>query len=301
MGESSRIQVDVESAKLREIVDTTGTLEQLVTGFAFTEGPAWHPGHHELIFSDMPGDCMRRYTVDRGIEVFRHPSNMANGNTWDRDGSLVTCEHATSRVVRAKKDGSLEIMASHFNGKELNSPNDIIVKRDGFIYFTDPDFGRREYFGVKRDKDLEFQGVYRVGPGGGDVELLSKELQQPNGLAFSMDESLLYVADTPAETIHVFDVLPDGVIAGMRPFAEVKGDGKGRPDGLKVDIDGHVFCAGPGGIHVFDAAGTFLGRVRIPEHTSNFTWGGEDMMDVFVTASTSLYRFRARVPGPVLF
>lgn len=295
------MNMDISDDRFRDIVDVTRDIEQLATGFQFTEGPVWHPGTRELVFSDMPGDCMRRYTQERGIEVYRKPSNMANGNTFDRQGRLLTCEHASSRVTSTLADGSIQVVASHYKGLELNSPNDIVVKRDGSIYFTDPDFGRRAYFGVPRQKELGFQGVYRVDPRDGDVQLLTDELLQPNGLTFSPDETLLYVDDTPAESIYVFDVLPDGRIENRRLFAEVKGSGLGKPDGLKTDTEGSVYCAGPGGIHVFDSSGRFLGRVAVPEHTANFTWGGDDMKTVFVTASTSLYRFYAKVPGPMPF
>ena len=136
------MNMDISDDRFRDIIDVTRDIEQLATGFQFTEGPVWHPGTRELVFSDMPGDCMRRYTPERGIEVYRKPSNMANGNTFDRQGRLLTCEHASSRVTSTLADGSIQVVASHYNGLELNSPNDIVVKRDGSIYFTDPDFGR---------------------------------------------------------------------------------------------------------------------------------------------------------------
>ncbi len=292
--------MDINDRTFEDVVDISRGVERLATGFQFTEGPVWHRGRGEVIFSDIPGDCMMRFNERYGVEVFRKPSNMANGNTWDREGRLLTCEHAAGRVTRTRADGTIEVIASHYEGKELNSPNDIVVKRDGSVYFTDPDFGRREYFGVKREKELDFQGVYRLDAERGDLTLLTDELGQPNGLTFSPDESLLYVDDTPAERIFVFDVSSDGRIGNGRIFAEVAGDGKGRPDGLKTDIAGNVYCAGPGGIHVFGPQGVLLGRVPITEQTANFTWGGEDMRDVFVTASTSLYRFRTRIPGPIL-
>jgi gluconolactonase len=291
------VNVEIRDNRFTTIVDEKVAVERVAGGFDFTEGPVWNPAEKCLIFSDMPGDCMRRWDGENGIRIFRKPSNMANGNAYDHQQRLVTCEHATSRVTRTEHDGKVVTLADRYQGAELNSPNDIVVKSDGTIYFTDPDFGRRERFGIPREKQLSFQGVYRIDPKTFEVTLLLDDFQQPNGLTFSPDESLLYINDTPRQHIRVFEVEKDGTVGIGRLFAEITGTGEGRPDGLKTDSRGNVFCTGPGGIHILDSEGITLGVVRIPEKTANFTWGEEDLMTVFATASTSLYRFRVKVPG----
>ena len=239
----------------------------------------------------------RPWTADAGVEVFRQPSNMANGNAYDSQRRLITCEHATSRLVRAEPDGAMTVLASHFEGKELNSPNDVVVKSDGTIYFTDPIFGRVEYYGVPREQELGHQGVYRVNPDGSDLTLLVSDFSQPNGLTFSLDESQLFVNDTPNGHIRVFEVEANGNISNSRVWAEVTGEGEGVPDGLKKDSGGNVYTTGPGGIHVFAPDGASLGVMHVPEGLANFNWGGDDFRTLFATASTSLYRTRVITPG----
>lgn len=291
------MSVEIRDERFRQVVGDDAPLEQLGTGFKFTEGPVWNPVTKQLIFSDMPGDIMRVWTAEGGVATFREPSNMANGNYYDREGRLVTCEHATSRVTRTERDGSITVIASHYQGKELNSPNDVVAKRDGAIYFSDPSFGRLEFFGVPREPELPFQGVYRIDPKSGEVTLLASDFEQPNGLCFSLDESRLFVNDTPKAHIRVFDVNADGAISNSQVWAEVTGEGDGVPDGLKLDSASNVYCAGPGGIHVFAPDATCLGVIRVPEVVANFTWGDDDLRSLFITASTSLYRTRVKVPG----
>lgn len=295
------MHVDKKDGKFDMVVGRDVRVEKLASGFVFTEGPVWHPREHFLLFSDIPGNTIRCWYPNEGVSTFRHPSNMANGNAYDRQGRIVTCEHATSRVSRTNLNGSIETLASHYSGSELNSPNDIVVKSDGAIFFTDPDYGRMEHFGFPRDKALGFQGVFRIDAEDGTLSLLADDFEQPNGLCFSPDESLLYINDTPRGHIRVFSVRPDGSITDCGLFAEVTGDGEGAPDGMKTDLEGNVYCTGPGGIHVFDPDGTCLGVVRIPEKVANFAFGGTDFTDVFVTASTSLYRFNVTIPGPAQF
>lgn len=294
------MSVEIREAGFKSVVGERVELERLGTGFLFTEGPLWHPKDHYLIFSDMPGDCVRSWNAADGIEIFRKPSNKANGNAYDTQGRLLTCEHATSRVTGTELDGSTTVLASHYNEAELNSPNDITVRSDGSIYFTDPAFGRRDFFGVARDQELSFQGVYQIRPDG-ELRLLTDDLEQPNGLSFSPDESKLYVNDTPRMHIRNFDVSEDGTLTGGRVWAEVAGTGEGVADGLKADRAGNVYCTGPGGIHVFDPDGACLGVINIPEKTANFTWGDEDYRSLYVTASTSLYRLRVKMPGRPAF
>lgn len=292
---------DIRDARFREVVGDAPAVVRLATGFMFTEGPIWHPREGSLTFSDIPGNHMRRWTQGGGIATYRKPSNMANGNVYDRQGRMVTCEHATSSVTREEADGSRRVLASHYAGKELNSPNDIVVKSDGGVYFTDPTYGRMEGFGVPRAQDLDFQGVYRVEDDGSRIRLLADDFEQPNGLCFNRAETFLYVNDTGRGHIRRFSVRPDGALSGGEIWAELTGDGEGAPDGLKVDENDNVYCCGPGGLHVFATDATCLGVVRVPEMLANFTWGDGDMRSIFLTASRSLYRVRSATPGLILF
>jgi gluconolactonase len=275
--------------------------ERLGTGFLFTEGPVWHPRGQFLIFSDMPGDHMRRWSAADGITTFRQPSHKANGNTYDRQGRLLTCEHATSRVTRTEPDGRLTPLATHFKGQELNSPNDIVCRSDGGIYFTDPPYGRAKYYGVERPQQLGFQGVYRVGADPQSPELLVDDFDRPNGLCLSLDERRLFVNDTARRHIRVFEVTPTGGVRNGRLWAETTGDKPGAPDGMKIDTAGNVYCCGPGGIHVFDPNATLLEIIEVPEYAANFAWGDDDYRSLFITAATSLYRIRTKVPGHPVF
>ena len=275
--------------------------ETLGTGFLFTEGPVWHPTGRFLLFSDMPGDHLRRWSAADGVTTFRRPCDMSNGLTWDRQGRLVVCEHATSRLTRTEPDGRIVPLATHWRGKQLNSPNDVVCRSDGAIYFSDPPYGRAKYYGVERPQELPFQGVYRVGPDPGAPELLVDDFERPNGLCFSLDERRLFVNDTARQHIRVFDVAPDGGLRGGRLWAETKGDQPGAPDGMKLDAAGNVYCCGPGGIHVFDPDAGLLEVIEVPERTANFAWGDDDYRSLFITASTSLYRIRTTTPGRPVF
>ena len=295
------MNVEIRDERFRRVVGDDAPLETLGTGFQFTEGPIWHPSEHHLTFSDMPGDEMRRWSAPAGVTSFRKPSNKANGNTYDRLGRMLTCEHATSRVTRTGRDGKIAVLATHYRARELNSPNDVVVSQDGFIHFTDPTYGRMPVFGVPRAPELDFRGVYRLSEDGAELILLVDDFDQPNGLCFSRDESRLYVNDTERGHIRLFDVRPDGLLGDAGVFADVTGEGSGAPDGMKVDRDDNVYCCGPGGVHVFAPDGGALGVIKTPETVANFTWGDPDMMSLFLTASTSLYRVRTRTPGVPLF
>jgi gluconolactonase len=295
------VPVDVKSEKLTRLVDEAVEVERLGTGFTFTEGPIWHPRDEYLLFSDMPADIRRKWTPDGTVVEVMNPSNKCNGMTYDADLNLLVCEHSTSSVVRERPDGTRETLATHYQGKELNSPNDIIVHSSGAIYFSDPTYGRWPGFGIERDCELDFRGVYRLAPGGGDPELLVDDFGEPNGLSFSPDESLLYINDTPNALIRVFDVQPDGSIANGRLFADKIGDGDlakgGLVDGMKADEQGNVWVTGPDGVWVFAPDGEHLGVVEIPESVGNIHWGGPNWNWMFVPASTSLYRFQTKVSG----
>jgi gluconolactonase len=292
--------LEIRDSRFAEVVGDTVEIERLATGFEFTEGPVWHPRERWLVFSDIPGNRMHRWLPSGQVTVFREPSNKANGNTLDRKGRLVTCEHATSRVVRAEPDGTTTVLATHYAGKALNSPNDIVVARDGAIYFTDPTYGRMPHFGVPRPLELGFRGVYRIPPAGGEPILLADDFGQPNGLCFALDERRLFVNDTERKHIRAFDVAADGRLSGGAIWASPVGEGAGAPDGMKIDGAGNLYCCGPGGIHVFDVGSVCLGVIRTPETAANFCFGEDDRRSLFITASTSLYRMRVRIAGPPL-
>jgi len=292
--------VAVHSEKLRALVDESAEVEQIATGFTFTEGPIWMPDG-SLHFSDMPGDKRRRWHPEEGVTVLRDPSNKCNGMTLDNDGNLIVCEHVTSSVVREYPDGRRETLATHWGDKELNSPNDVIVARDGSIIFTDPTYGRMPGFGLEREQDLDFQGVYRIPAGGGELQLLVDDFAQPNGLCFTPDESRLYINDTDRAHIRVFDVGSDHELSNGRVFAENIGDGdlaKGElVDGMKLDELGNVYVTGPEGIWVISPEGEHIGTIRVPESTGNLNWGDDDWKSLYIPASTSVYRVRMKVAG----
>ena len=279
----------------------TPAFEKLGTGFLFTEGPVWHPTAKYLLFSDMPGDHLRRWSAADGVTTFRKPCNMSNGLTYDRQQRLIVCEHASSRLTRTETDGRVVPLATHFQDRQLNSPNDVVCRSDGGIYFTDPPYGRAKFYGVERDQELSFQGVYRVGPDPRSPVLLVDDFDRPNGLCFSLDETRLFVNDTARKHIRVFDVGRDGALQRGRVWAETKGDRPGAPDGMKLDSAGNVYCCGPGGIHVFDPDANLIEILEVPEHAANFAWGDDDYRSLFITASTSLYRVRRSLPGLPVF
>ncbi len=299
--ERATLAIQIRDPRFLDVVDEDLALEQLAGDFQFTEGPIWHPAEHHLTFSDIPANRMYRWSEAEGARVFREPSNMTNGNTYDAQGRILSCEHASSRVTRTEADSTVTVVASHYEGKELNSPNDIVVRRDGTIWFTDPSYGRSDGVGKEREPELDFCGVFRIETDGA-LTLLTKDFQMPNGLAFTPDQDALYIADTPRMHVRRFDIGNDGSLSGGEVFAESTGEGPGAPDGLKTDSAGHVFCAGPGGVHVYHPDdGTCLGVIETPAFCANFTWGGDDMRTFFLTASTALYGTRVKVPGIALF
>jgi gluconolactonase len=294
--------IDAKSDAIYELVERGSEVERVATGFTFTEGPVWHPTEHYLLFSDMPGNVRRKYTPGQGVEEVMRPSNKCNGLTYDAELNLLVCEHVTSSLVRERPDRTRETIASHFEGKELNSPNDVCVRSDGSIYFSDPWYGRMPVFGEERERELGFQGVYRIQPGGGDPELVVDRdvYEQPNGICFSPDESLFYVNDTPGAYIDVYDVAADGSLSNRRRFFSGIGSGiieEGIPDGMKCDERGNIWVTGPGGVWVISSAGEPLGVIEVPENTGNLAWGGEEWHTLFIPSSTSLYAITTTV-GP---
>src|SRR5271167_4039281 len=287
--------------EFEELIDPYAPVGQVGTGFTFTEGPIWHPVDHYLLFSDMPADVRRRWDARQGVTEVKRPSNKCNGMTYDADLNLIVCEHATSLLVRERPDGRREVLASHFQGKELNSPNDVCVRSDGSIYFTDPIYGRSPHYGVERPHELGFQGVYRVPSAGGAPQLVVDDdlFSQPNGLCFSPDEKLLYVNDSARRLIRVFDVSADGSLANGRMFATgiASETERGGPDGMKCDERGNVWVTAPGGLWVYAPSGDLIGKVRVLEQVANLAWGGPDFHTLFLTASQSVYRVETKV-GP---
>ena len=252
----------------------------------------------------MPGDVRRKYTPDGAVVEVRRPSFKCNGMTYDADLNLLVCEHVTSSLVRERPDGVRETLAFHWQGKYLNSPNDVCVRSDGSIYFSHPWYGRFPGFGIKRDRELGWQGVFRIPPGGGQDELelvvAEDEFDMPNGLCFSPDESVLYINDTPKAWIKVYDVGSDGSLSNGRLFFDGIGTGvieEGIPDGMKCDEQGNVWVTGPGGVWVISAGGEHLGTVEVPENVGNLSWGGTDWHTLFLPSTTSLYSIHTLV-GP---
>jgi gluconolactonase len=273
-----------------DIMPADAKLEKLASGFQFIEGPVWMPSG-TLVFSDIPGDTLYEWSGSGEPTVFRKPSHNANGNTLDRQGRLLTCEHGSRKLTRTEKNGEITVLADQYEGKRLNSPNDVVVRSNGDIYFTDPPYGIK-----KEQEELGFNGVYRLAPNG-TLTVLVKDFIRPNGLAFSPDEKRLYVDDTFGKHIRVFDVETDGTLANGRLFAEIKGEKPGVPDGMRVDTRGNVYCTGSGGVQVFAPSGTYLGLIDVPEIAANCAWGDADSRTLYITASTGLYRIRLNIAG----
>lgn len=274
----------------RDLVAPDAKIEKLAEDFQFTEGPVWNPEGF-LLFSDIPADQIKKWSPAGGVTTFREPSGNSNGLTYDRQRRLIACEHGNRRVSRTEPDGTITTLADRYEGQRLNSPNDVVVKSDGSIYFTDPPYG------IQPDEaELSFNGVYRIGPDR-KLTLLVKDFERPNGLAFSPDEKLLYIDDSQRQHIRVFDVQADGTLAKGRVFADMQGEGDGVPDGMKVDGRGNVYCTGAGGVWVFDPKGTHLGTIQPTEVPANCAWGDADGQTLYMTARTGLYRVRLKVKG----
>ena len=288
--------LDVRDAQLLDLVDPEADVEQIATNCQFTEGPLWNATGQFLLFSDIPANKMRKWDADSGMTIFRDPSGKSNGLTYDKGGHLIACEHANRRVSFTTADGEVITIASHYQGKRLNSPNDIVVKSDGSLYFTDPPYGLSAAFGAESEKELDFQGVYRLSADYETLTLLVDDFDRPNGICFSPDESILYINDTERMHVRAFDVQSDGTIANGRVFGEEEGD-NGKPDGMKVDVQGNVYLTGPNGIWVFASNGTHLGIILVPERAANLAWGGDDWKTLFITASTSVYRIACKIAG----
>ena len=275
------------NAGLSDIV--AGEPERVAADLEFTEGPVWHPDEY-LLFSDIPANTIYKWISDGKLEKFRSPSGNSNGLTLDKQGRLVACEHGNRRVSRTELDGTIAAIAEKYQGKRLNSPNDVVVKSDGSIYFTDPPYG------VQPDqRELDFQGVYRIAPDG-TLTLLLDDFEKPNGLAFSPDEKVLYVGDTAHKHVRAFDVQPDGTLSNGRIFADLGAEKQHGPDGMKVDANGNLYVTA-GVVWVFDREGNHLGDIAIPDAPANLAFGDADYKTLYITARPSLYRIRLKVQG----
>ena len=287
--------IEVVSPKLERIVSRDQEIEELGRGFSVAEGPLWWREEGYLLFNEVRGNRRRKWSPTDGVTLLQEPSNNANGLTRDSKGRLLLCEGGANRVTRVEPDGEITVVANNYQGKRLNRPNDVVVKSDGGIYFTDPGAPDPEL-------PLDFAGVYRVSPDLGTITLLVRDLVFPNGLAFSPDESVLYVDDYRVGHIRAFDVLPNGMLslASDRVFCELREPrpiGPDGPDGMKVDVEGNVYCTGPGGVWVIDESGEHLGTVLTGVQTTNVGWGGDDWKTLFITTVDALYRIQLKIAG----
>jgi gluconolactonase len=297
--------VEARDPRLHDLVAADAPIERVAGGLGFTEGPVWRRG--ALLFSDIPNKRIVRWRrLPEGPELTTFATGMSNGLTLDRQGRVLAAEHDGRRVSRVADDGTRSVLAERFQDKRLNSPNDIVVKSDGSIWFTDPPYGvqpsrpgtvRPEGWWTQPipGKEQPCQGVYRIAPDGA-LHLVVDDFALPNGLAFSPDESVLYIDDSARKHIRAFDVRPDGTLTGSRIVLDMASSDPGVPDGLKVDVHGNIFCTGPGGIWVCRPDGALLGRIVLPELPANLGWG-EDGTALYVTARTSIYRLPTKTRG----
>ncbi|GGL77976.1 SMP-30/gluconolactonase/LRE family protein [Wenxinia marina] len=293
--------LDIRDDRFRALTHPMARLERIAEGFTWTEGPVWFGDHACLLFSDIPSQRIMRWSEAEGVSVFRQPSGFNNGNTRDRQGRLIGCRHGFRDVVRTEVDGSLTVLADSWDGKRLNSPNDVVVSRDGAVWFTDPTYGRISNFeGHREAPEQEARHVFRIDPDTGEVAPVISDFVQPNGLCFSRDERRLYIAesgsshdDSVPSIIRQFD-LDGGALRDAGVFAEID---TGLPDGIRIDAEGNLWSSAGDGVHCFAPDGTLLGKILVPETVSNLCFGGRDGHRLFITATTSVYRVFVDVEG----
>ncbi|EAS50992.1 gluconolactonase, putative [Aurantimonas manganoxydans SI85-9A1] len=298
MGETGSV-VAAEDPRFAEFFPPDAKLERIAEGFIWAEGPVWFDEIGELRFSDIPNNRIMAWTQEGGLRVFRQPAQSTNGHTRDRDGAMISCEHTGRCVSRTRMDGTYEVLATHWQGKRLNSPNDVVVKSDGSIWFTDPPYGIiSDHEGIRAESEIGSNNVYRIDPDTGVVELVADDFDRPNGLAFSVDESVLYVADSGRARGHGFGT-DDSRPHHVRALTVVDGRRLGTsqvvcevdrvPDGLRVDTEDLLWVSAADGVHCFTPAGERLGRVRVPEVVANLTFGGPDRSRLFICGTSSIY------------
>ena len=280
-----------------EGIRTDSRVEQLYDDCRWAEGPVYVPAGRVAVWSDIPNDRMLRWDETTGaVGVFRQPADYANGSFLDNEGRIVTCHHGTRQLTRTEHDGSITVLADSFEGKRLNSPNDVVVHSDGSLWFTDPAYGiDSDYEGHRAESEIGACYVFRLDPQSGELRVVADDLDRPNGLAFSLDEKQLYIVDSRRNHMRVFDVGDDHTLSGGRVFAAC-GPGGGY-DGIRLDDAGRIWAAEVDGVHCFDPDGTLLGKLRLPERVSNLTFGGAQRNRLFITATTSLYSIRLSVNG----
>jgi gluconolactonase len=288
--------------RFNRLFNGNAQVDKLYTGCRWAEGPAWFGAGRYLVWSDIPNNRMLRYDeTDGSVSVFRSPSGNSNGNTVDRQGRLITCEHGGRRVSRTEHDGTVVTLADKFEGKRFNSPNDAVVKSDGSIWFTDPTYGiDTDYEGNKAESEIGAANVYRLDPETGALTAVITDLLRPNGLAFSLDEKLLYVTDTGRShkpdhprAMHVYDV--DGATAkNGRQFVLCNAGGF---DGFRLDTAGRIWAGAGDGVHCFHPDGTLIGKIKVPEVVANVAWGGNKYNVLYICGTTSLYAVRLQVNG----
>jgi gluconolactonase len=288
--------------RFRSLAIGIAHLDKLADGCIWAEGPVWFADGGYLLWSDIPNNRMLRWTPETGVSIYRAESNNSNGNTRDLQGRLVTCEHLTRRVTRTEPDGSITVIADKHKGKRLNSPNDVVVKSDGSIWFTDPSYGiLTEFEGSRSEQEQGGCYVYRVDPANGEISVVADDFVKPNGLAFSPDEKVLYVADSAASHdpnaphhIRAFDVVDGKRLTNNRVFCDIK---TGNPDGFRMDVTGNLWTSTHAGVECYAPDGTLLGRINVPEMVANVCFGGKRRNRLFITATTSLYAVYVNTTG----
>ncbi|PDT44340.1 SMP-30/gluconolactonase/LRE family protein [Sinorhizobium fredii] len=293
---------DIHDPRFIKLIVGSARLEELYSGCRWAEGPVWFSDANHLVWSDIPNQRILRWTPEGGVSIFRQPSNFANGHTRDRQGRLISCEHGTRRVTRTELDGSITVLAESYNGRRLNSPNDVVVRSDGTIWFTDPTYGiLSDYEGYRAEPEQATRNVYRLDPQIGEVEAIVMDFNQPNGLAFSPDEGTLYVADSGASHderlprhIRAFDVVDGRRLENDRVFASID---DGIPDGIRTDLAGNLWSSAGDGVHCFAPDGSLLGKIFVPQTVANLTFGGPRRNRLFIAATSSLYSIYVAVTG----
>jgi gluconolactonase len=301
---SGRSALEADSPDFLDLVPETARLEQIASGLLFGEGPSWHQQGGFLVFSDIKANTIMSWSPERGLSAWAHPSNFSNGLAYDPgSATIVACQHYPSAIARYSSSGELRVLVREFEGGELNSPNDVVVKSDGAIYFTDPAAGRTAEFGADRPRELPFQGVFRFDPVTAALQLLVDDFELPNGLCFSPDEARLYVNDSQRLCIRVFDVDERGRAQNGRNFFAGMGTDMnlhGGPDGMKTDEFGNVYCAAAGGVWVIRPDGERLGLIRSEEFITNLAWGGPERRTLYLTGVHTLYRLETSVRGALI-
>ncbi len=294
---------EIHDERFRHMIVPSAGLDELYSGCRWAEGPVWFSDMNCLLWSDIPNERILRWVPEGEVSIFRQPSNFANGNTRDREGRLITCEHGGRRVVRTEHDGSITVLAGNYQGKKLNAPNDVVVRSDGTIWFTDPTYGiMSDYEGYKAEPEQPTRNVYRLDPRAGTLDAVITDFRQPNGLAFSPDETKLFVADsayshdeTAPRHIRVFTVADDGKsVTGGTVFCTID---TGLPDGFRFDTGGNLWTSAGDGVHCFSPQGTLLGKIKTPQTVANVTFGGPRRNRLFIAATKSLYAVYLAVNG----